>query len=202
METVITKFMRMMEMRSVRMMHIVKEFAEQYRKENHLHVELTNRSQTPRDYYLHNLHFKIYDDVDINEYDSEGRGNQILRLVNSNLKKVTDILGDVLRFYNYGSTENMVEKVLELSKLIGVDAGGKKHSDPAFLQEILDRAAEMMDSPIKYFNGAGCYSISGMNTTSKYMDVLNEMRFSLINDNEYKIAEAFFEYVENRKLEV
>lgn len=192
----------MMEMRSVRMMHIVKEFAEQYRKENHLHVELTEGSKTPRDYYIFNYHSSIYDDLVISEYDSAGRGNQILRLVNSNLKKVTDILGDVLRFYNLGATENMVGKVLELSRLIGVDGGGKKHRDPAFLQEILDRAAEMMDSPIKYFNGAGCYSLSGLKSTSNYMKELNENRFALHNENEYKIAEAFFEYLERRKQEV
>lgn len=202
METVIIKFMKMMEMRSVRMMHIVKEFAEQYRKENHLHVELTEGSKTPRDYYIFNYHASIYDDLVISEYDTAGRGNQILRLVNSNLKKVTDILGNVLRFYNYGSTESMIEKVLELSKLIGVDAGGKKHSDPVFLQEILDRAAEMMDSPIKYFNGASCYSLSGLKSTSNYMNELKENRFALHNENEYKIAEAFFEYLERRKQEV
>lgn len=192
----------MLEMRSVRMMRIVKEFAEQYRKENHIHVELTEGSKTPRDYYIYNYHSSIYDDVEISEYDSAGRGHQLLRLVNSNLKKVTDILGNVLRFYNYGSTENMIEKVLELSKLIGVDAGGKKHSDPAFLQEILDRAAEMMDSPIKYFNGAGCYSLSGLKSTSNYLNELKENRFALLNENEYKIAEAFFEYLERRKMEV
>ena len=202
MELEITKFMRMMELRSASMFRFIKEFAEWYRKEYHICVELTNASLTPNDYYIYNYHSRIYDDLVISEYDSAGRCNQILRLVNSNLKKVTDILGNVLRFYNYGSTENMVEKVLELSRLLGVDGGGRKHSDPAFLQEILDRAAEMMDGPIKFFNGAGCYSLSGMNTTSKYMDVLKENRFALHNENEYKIAEAFFEYLERRKQEV
>jgi len=202
METVIIKFMKLMEMRSVRMMHLVKEFAEQYRKENHIHVELTENSKTPKDYYIYNYHSSIYDDVEISEYDSAGRGHQLLRLVNSNLKKVTDILGNILRFYNYGATEDMVGKVLELSRLLGVDAGGKKHRDPAFLQEILDRAAEMMEGPIKFFNAAGCYSISGLNKTSEYMNRLKEERFALHNDNEYKIAEAFFEYLERRKLEV
>lgn len=201
METVIIKFMKMMEMRSVRMMHLVKEFAEQYRRENHIHVELTEGSKTPRDYYIYNYHSSIYDDLVISEYDSAGRGNQILRLVNSNLKRVTDILGYVLRYYNYGSTENMVEKVLELSRFVGVDGGGKKHRDSAFLQEILDRAAEMMEGPIKFFNGAGCYSLSGLNGTSNYMNVLKENRFALHNENEYKIAEAFFEYLERRKRE-
>ena len=202
METVIIKFMKLMEMRSVRMMHLVKEFAEQYRKENHIHVELTEGSKKPRDYYIYNYHSSIYDDLVISEYDSAGRGNQILRLVNSNLKKVTDILGNILRFYNYGATEDMVGKVLELSRLLGVDGGGKKHRDPAFLQEILDRAAEMMDGPIKFFNGAGCYSLSGLKATSNYMNELKESRFALHNDNEYKIAEAFFEYLERRKREV
>lgn len=201
METVIIKFMKLMEMRSVRMMHLVKEFAEQYRKENHIHVELTENSKKPRDYYIYNYHSSIYDDVEISEYDSAGRGHQLLRLVNSNLKKVTDILGDVLRYYNYGATEDMVGKVLELARLVGVDGGGKKHSDPAFLQEILDRAAVMMEGPIKFFNGAGCYSISGMNKTSEYMNRLKGDRFALHNDNEYKIAEAFFEYLERRKRE-
>ena len=96
----------------------------------------------------------------------------------------------------------MVGKVLELSRLLGVDGGGKKHRDPAFLQEILDRAAEMMDSPIKFFNGAGCYSLSGLKSTSNYMNELKESRFALHNENEYKIAEAFFEYLERRKQEV
>ena len=201
METVIIKFMKLMEMRSVRMMHLVKEFAEQYRKENHLHVELTENSKTPRDYYIYNYHASIYDDVEISEYDSAGRGNQLLRLVNSNLKRVTDILGDVLKYYNLGATENMVGKVLELARLIGVDGGGKKHRDPAFLQEILDRAAELMDGPINFFNGAGCYSISGMNKTSEYMTRLKGDRFALHNDNEYKIAEAFFKYLESRNRE-
>lgn len=201
METVIIKFMKLMEMRSVRMMHLVKEFAEQYRMENHIHVELTENSKKPRDYHIYNYLSSIYDDVEISEYDSAGRGHQLLRLVNSNLKKVTDILGDVLRYYNYGATEDMVGKVLELSRLIGVDGGQKKHSDPAFLQEILDRAAEMMEGPIKFFNGAGCYSLSGLKATSNYMNELKESRFALHNDNEYKIAEAFFEYLERRKQE-
>lgn len=201
METVIIKFMKLMEMRSVRMMHLVKEFTEQYRRENHLHVELTEASQKPRDYYIYNYHSSIYDDLVISEYDSAGRGNQILRLVNSNLKRVTDILGDVLRYYNLGATENMVGKVLELSRFVGVDGGGKKHRDPAFLQEILDRAAEMMEGPIKFFNGAGCYSLSGLKATSNYMNELKENRFALHNENEYKIAEAFFEYLERRKRE-
>lgn len=202
METVIIKFMKLMEMRSAYMMHLVKEFAEQYRKENHIHVGLTEGSKTPRDYYIYNYHSSIYDDVEISEYDSAGRGHQLLRLVNSNLKKVTDILGGVLRFYNLGVTENMVGKVLELSRLLGVDGGDKKHRDPAFLQEILDRAAEMMEGPIKFFNGAGCYSLSGLKATSNYMNELKENRFALHNDNEYKIAEAFFEYLERRKQEV
>lgn len=201
METVIIKFMKMMEMRSVRMMHLVKEFAEQYRSENHIHVELTENSKKPRDYYIYNYHSSIYDDVEISEYDSAGREHQLLRLVNSNLKKVTDILGDVLKYYNLGATENMVGKVLELSRLVGVDGGGRKHRDPDFLQEILDRAAEMMEGPIKFFNGAGCYSLSGLNKTSEYMNELKGSRFALHNENEYKIAEAFFEYLERRKQE-
>lgn len=201
METVIIKFMKLMEMRSVRMMHLVKEFAEQYRNENHIHVELTENSKTPKDYYIYNYHSSIYDDVEISEYDSAGRGHQLLRLVNSNLKKVTDILGDVLKYYNLGATENMVGKVLELSRLLGVDGGGKKHRDPAFLQEILERAAKMMEGPIKFFNGAGCYSLSGLKTTSNYMNELKGSRFALHNENEYKIAEAFFEYLERRKQE-
>lgn len=203
METVIIKFMKMLEMRSVRMMHIVKEFAEQYRKENHLHVELTEGSKTPRDYYIFNYHSSIYDDLVISEYDSEGRGNQILRLVNSNLKKVTDILGDILRYYDLGATENMVGKVLELSRLLGVECSDrKKLLDPAFLEDLLSRARDMMDSPIKYFNGAGCYSLSGLKSTSNYLNELKENRFALLNENEYKIAEAFFEYLERLKQEV
>lgn len=203
METVIIKFMKMMELRSVRMMHLVKEFVEQYRKENHLHVELTNASMTPRDYYIYNYHASIYDDLVINEYDSAGRGNQIFRLVNSNLKKVTDILGNVLRFYTLDATENLVGQVMELSRLLCVECSDrKKLLDPAFLEYLLSKASVMMDTPIKFFNGAGCYTISGLNTTSKYMDVLKENRFALLNENEYKIAEAFFEYLERRKTEV
>ena len=59
----------------------------------------------------------------------------------------------------------------------------------------------MMDGPIKFFNGAGCYSLSGLKATSNYMNELKESRFALHNDNEYKIAEAFFEYLERRKRE-
>lgn len=46
----IIKFMRVMEVRSASMMRFMKEFTEWYRKENHLHVELTNGSLTPNDY--------------------------------------------------------------------------------------------------------------------------------------------------------
>lgn len=200
METVITKFMRGMEVRSVRMMHIVKEFTEWYSFWYHIHVELTEGSKKPKDYYIYNYHSSIYDDLVINEYDSEGRGNQILRLVNSNLKKVTDILGNILRYYTLDATENLVGQVMELSRLLGVEnSDRKKLLDPDFLQYLLSKASDMMEGPIKFFNGAGCYSLSGLNTTSEYMNVLNENRFALLNDNEYKIAEAFFKYIENRK---
>lgn len=200
METVITKFMRMMEVRSVRRMRIVKEFAEWYRKENHIHVELTEGSKTPRDYYLHNLHCKIYDEAVIDEYDTAGRGHQLLRLVNSNLKKVTNILREILKSWDLDDGTEIEREVRELCELLGVVPEQRKLLDPAFLQALLSRASGMMDSPIKFFNGAGCYSISGMTGTSKYMDVLNENRFALINQNEYKIAEAFFEYVEQRHI--
>lgn len=203
METVIIKFMKLMELRSVRMMRLVKEFTEQYRKENHLHVELTEGSKTPKDYYIYNYHSSIYDDLVISEYDTAGRGNQILRLVNSNLKKITDILGNVLRFYTLDATESLVGQVMELSRLFGVECSDrKKLLDPAFIEDLLSKASDMMDSPIKFFNGAGCYSISGLNSLSEYMNVLNENRFALLNENEYKIAEAFFEYLERRKREV
>lgn len=203
METVIIKFMKLMELRSVRMMRLVKEFAEQYRKENHLHVELTEGSKTPKDYYIYNYHSSIYDDLVISEYDTAGRGNQILRLVNSNLKKVTDILGNVLRFYTLDATESLVGQVMELSRLLGVECSDrKKLLDPAFLEDLLSKASDMMDSPIKFFNGAGCYSLSGLKSTSNYLNELKENRFALLNENEYKIAEAFFEYLERRKTEV
>ena len=202
METVIIKFMKVMELRSVRMMRLVKEFAEEYRREYHLHVELTEGSKTPKDYYIYNYHSSIYDDLVISEYDTAGRGNQIFRLVNSNLKKVTDILGNVLRYYTLNSPEFVGKQVRELANLLGVEnPDDGKHTDPGYLSELLSKASEMMEGPIKFFNGAGCYSISGINRTSDYMNVLKENRFALLNENEYKIAEAFFEYLERRKRE-
>lgn len=195
METVIIKFMKVMELRSVRMMRLVKEFAEEYRKENHPNVELTEGSQTPWNYYIFNYHSSIYDDVEIREYDRAGRGYQLLRLVNPNLRNVTDILGNILRYWTFNDGTEIEKQVMKLSKLLGVEKS-------ASLQDLLSRASDMMDGPIKFYNGAGCYSISGMNTTSKYMDVLKENRFALHNENEYKIAEAFFEYLERRKQEV
>lgn len=201
METVITKFMRMMEIRSVRMMRLVKEFAEQYRKENHLHVELTDRSMTPMVYNLHNLQCKIYGEAEINEYDSDGRGHQLLRLVNSNLKKVMNILSEILRYWSLDDGSEIEKQVIELSKLLGIEnPDARKLLDPAFLAELLSRASDMMDGPIKFFDAAGCYSISGLNSTSKYMDRLKEDRFALIDENEYKIAEAFFEYLEQKHI--
>lgn len=201
METVITKFMRMMEIRSVRMMRLVKEFAEQYRKENHLHVELTNRSMTPMYYNLHNLQCMIYNEAEINEYDSGGRGHQLLRLVNSNLNKIINVLSEILRYWSLDDGSEIEKQVIELSKLLGVqDPDSRKLLDPAFLQALLSRASDMMDGPIKFFDGAGCYSISGMTGTSKYMDKLNESRFALFNENEYKIAKAFFEYLEQKHI--
>lgn len=204
METSIVKFTRMMEVRSVRMMRLVKEFTEQYRKENHLHVELTNRSMIPSDYWMiHDLHCKIYDEAVINEYDTAGRGHQLLRLVNSNFAKITDLLNEILRYWSLDDGTEIETKVRDLSNLLGVENPDEgKLLDPAFLQDLLSKASDMMDSPTKFFDGAVCYSISGMRSTSKYMDVLNESRFALFNENEYKIAEAFFEYVERRKQEV
>lgn len=203
METVITKFM-MMEVRSVRMMRLVREFAEWYRKEYHLHVDLTNRSMIPSDYWMiHDLRCKIYDEAVINEYDTAGRGHQLLRLVNSNFAKITDLLNEILRYCSLDDGTEIETKVRDLSKLLGIEnPDERKLLDPAFLQDLLSKASDMMDSPVKFFDGAGCYSISGMTGTSKYMDTLKECRFALINDNEYKIAEAFFEYVANRKWEV
>ena len=203
METVITKFMRMMEIRSVCMMRLVKEFTEQYRKEHHLHVELTNRSMTQMVYNLHNLQCKIYDEAEIYEYVSGGGGYLLLRLVNSNLNKVINVLSEILRYWSLDDGSEIEKQVLELAHLLGLqDPDAGKLLDPAFLAELLSRASDMMDGPIKFFDGAGCYSISGMTGTSKYMDKLKEDRFALIDENEYKIAEAFFEYVERRKREV
>ena len=195
--------MRMMEVRSVCMMRFVKEFAEWYRKENHVHVELTKGSQTPKDYFIYNLHCKIYDDVEISEYDSEGRGHQLLRLVNSNLRRMSDILGDLLKAYEACNTVQVEKNIYDLGDFLGlgISQDVNKIMDPTLLQELLDKASDLMRGPIKFFNGAGCYSVSGLNTTSKYMDVMKEHKFALINENEYKIAEAFFEYIERRESE-
>ena len=200
MELEITKFMRMMELRSASMFRFIKEFAEWYRKEYHIHVELTNGSLTPNDYYIYNLHCQIYDDVSINEYDSAGRGHQLLRLVNSNLKKVTDILGNVLRYHILNDDNQVKVKVRELANLLGIEVhDDRKLLDPEFLHEILCKAGDLMKGPTQYFDGAGCYSISGMRGTKNYMEELKRNKLGsldLINDNEYKIAKAFFEYVD------
>lgn len=197
MELEITKFMRVMELRSASMMRFMKEFAEWYRKENHLHVELTNYSLTPNDYYIYNLHSQIYDDIEISEYDSDGRGHQLLRLVNSNLKKVTDILGNVLKYHILNDLIIVIESVRELANLLGIDVyDDRMLLSPSFLHDLLSKASDMMKGPTQYFDGAGCYSISGLNGTNRYMDELRRNRLSLVNDNEFKIAKAFFEYVD------
>ena len=197
MDLEIIKFMKMMEVRSVNMMRFVKNFTEWYRKENHLHVEL---SQTPNDHYIYDHRFSIYDDIDIREYDSSGRGYLLLRLVNSNLKKVSSILGDIRRYCILNANDQVKEQILELSKLLGIrDLVENKIMDPTLLHDLLSKASDMMRGPINFFNGAGCYSVSGLNTTSKYMDVLKEDKFALFNENEYKIAESFFEYIERRE---
>ena len=201
MELEITKFMRMMELRSASMFRFIKEFAEWYRKEYHIHVELTkDYSLAPKDYYVYNLHFQIYDDVSISEYDSNGYGHQLLRLVNSNLKRVTDILGNVLRYHTLNNDNQVKVKVRELANLLGIEVhDDRKLLDPAFLHEILCKAGDLMKGPTQYFDGAGCYSISGMRGTKNYMEELKRNKLGsldLINDNEYKIAKAFFEYVD------
>jgi hypothetical protein len=197
MEETITKFMRVMELRSASMFRFIKEFAEWYRKENHLHVELTEGSLTPNDYYIYNLHFQVYDDVSINEYDSAGRGHQLLRLVNSNLKKVIDILGNIMRYHTLNDDNQVKEKVRELANLLGIDVNDeRKLLSPAFLHDLLSNASNMMKDPTKYFDAAGCYSISGLNGTNRYIDELRRNRLSLVDDNEFKIAKAFFEYVD------
>lgn len=202
MEVEITKFMKVMELRSASMLRFVKEFTEWYKKEYHIHVVLTkDYSLAPKDYYVYNLHFQIYDDVSISEYDSNGYGHQLLRLVNSNLNKVTDILGDILRYHTLNDDNQVKEKVRELSNLLRMDVhDDRKLLDPAFLHEVLCKASEMMKGPTKFFNGAGCYTISGIRGTSSYLDELK--RDILNNDNllnnEYKIAEAFFEYCKTR----
>lgn len=199
MELEIIKFMRVMELRSVSMMRFVKRFAEWYQKEYHIHVELTDGSLTPNDYYIYNLHSKIYDNIEISEYDSAGRGHQLLRLVNSNLKKVTDILGNILRYHVVNDDNQVKEKVRELSHLFGIDVDDKrKLLSPAFLHDLLSNASNMMNGPTKYFDAAGCYSISGLNGTNRYMEELRRNRLSLVNDNEFKIAKAFFEYVDQK----
>ena len=197
MEETITKFMRVMEVRSASMMRFMKEFTEWYRKENHLHVELTNGSLTPNDYYIYNLHSKIYDNIEISEYDSAGRSHQLMRLVNSNLKKITDILGNIMRYHTLNDDNQVKEKVRELANLLGIDVNDdRKLLSPAFLYDILCNASDMMKGPTNFFNGAGCYSISGLNGTNRYIDELRRNRLSLVNDNEFKIAKAFFEYVD------
>lgn len=202
MEHVITKFIRAMEVRSARMMRFMKEFAEWYRKEYHLHVELSNRTMTPRDYFVYGLNITIYDDISIYEYDSEGRGHLLLRLVNSNMTKICDILGAILKAYTFNNPSGITEKVYELSGFLGLWLpDSRKVLDPAILEELLFKASEKMSGPTKFFDGASCYSISGMIGTENYMDTLKESRFGLINDNEYKIAEAFFKYIEDKKYE-
>jgi hypothetical protein len=198
MELEITKFMRMMELRSASMFRFIKEFAEWYQKEYHIHVELTkDYSLAPKDYYLYNLHFQVYDDISISEYDSNGYGHRLLRLVNSNLNKVTDILGNVLRYHILNEDNQVKEKVHELANLLGIDVHDERNLlDPAFLHEVLCKASDMMKGPTKYFNGAGCYSISGIRGTSSYLEELK--RNNLINANEYKIAEGLFEYCKTR----
>lgn len=199
MEETIIKFMRAMELRSASMMRFMKEFAEWYQKEYHIHVELTEGSRTPSDYYIYNYHSRIYDDISINEYDSAGRGHQLLRLVNSNLKKVTDILGNILRYHIVNDDNQVKEKVRELSHLFGIDVDDeRKLLSPAFLYDLLSKASDLMNGPTKYFDAAGCYSISGLNGTNRYMNVLRRNRLSLVNDNEFKIAKAFFEYVDQK----
>lgn len=200
MEHVITKFVRSMEVRSARMFRFMKEFAEWYRKEYHLHVELSNRTLTPRDYFTYSLNITIYDDIEINEYDSAGRGHQLLRLVNSNMTKIFEILGAILKACTFNNSSEITEKVYELSGLLGLWApDSSRVLDPALLEELLSKASEKMSGPTKFYDGASCFSISGMIGTNNYMDTLKKSRFSLINDNEYKIAEAFFKYVEEKK---
>lgn len=198
MEETITKFMRVMELRSASMLRFVKGFTEWYQKEYLIYVVLTkDYSLAPKDYYIYNLHFQIYDDVSISEYDSDGHGHQVLRLVNSNLNKVTDMLGDILRYITFSTDNQVKEKVRELANLLGIDVhDDRKLLDPAFLNEILCKASDMMKGPTKYFNGAGCYSISGIRGTSGYLEELK--RNNLFNDTEYKVAKAFFEYCKTR----
>lgn len=202
MEETITKFMRVMELRSASMLRFVKEFTEWYQKEYLIYVVLTKGySLAPKDYYIYNLHFQVYDDISISEYDSDGYGHQLLRLVNTNLYKVTDILGNILRYCTLNDDNQVKEKVRELSNLLCIDVHDERNLlDPAFLHEVLCKANDLMKGPTKYFNGAGCYSISGIIGTSSYLDELK--RNILINDNllnnEYKIAEAFFEYCKTR----
>lgn len=202
MEHTITKFIRTIEVRSARMFRFTKEFVEWYRKEYHIHVDLSNRTLTPRDYFVYSLNINIYDEIEINEYDSEGRGHLLLRLVNSNMSKICEILGAILKACTFNNPSEIAVKVRELSSLLRIEVPDeRKLLDLAFLDELLSKANEMMSGPTKFFDGASCYSIFGMIGTENYMDKLERNRFSLINDNEYKIAEAFFKYIEDKKYE-
>lgn len=202
MEHTITKFIRTIEVRSARMFRLMKEFTEWYRKEYHIHVDLSNRTMTPRNYFVYGLNIIIYDDISIYEYDSEGRGHLILRLVNSNMSKICEILGAIMRAYTFNNSSEITKKVYELSGFLGLWApDSSRVLDPALFEDLLCKASERMSGPTKFFDGASCYSISGMIGTENYMDTLKQRRFGLINDNEYKIAEAFFKYIEDKKYE-
>lgn len=182
MEYLIAKFLKMMELRSVRFLHRVEEITKQYQAEHDTFPDIIAK---PHQFQIDNLTCDFYDDVRVDHYKKNGVGHLVLEIVNSNFSRVADMLNGLLVAYNApGTRRNLIEDNLrQLDNFLGLHGFNPPRllTDDEFidasrvaLEEILDSTSEMMKDPMDFYSGATCVTMSGMVGIKDYLKKLKE----------------------------
>lgn len=199
MEHLIGKFLKMMELRSVRFLHRVEEITKQYQAEHDTYPDIIAK---PHQFQIADLTCDFYDDVRIDHYKKNGVGHRVLEIVNSNFNRVADMLNELLVAYNApGTRRNLIEDNLkQLDNFLGLPGFNPPRllTDDEFidaskvaLEEILNSTSEMMKDPMDFYSGATCVTMSGMVGIKDYLKKLKEEDQIPMWD-EVDFAEFFF----------
>ena len=189
MEQVIQKFLRLMDMRSIRMLHNVTEFKNDFARENHLSIECR---ATNNYYRIASTSIRIYDDVSL----FRGPGQLLLRVVNSNFWWLAKQLKDLLNAYwssNRSATDEIAEEMMRYVSSEKFEPSDIRTENG--LELFLEQFSRKTDKVLTWYNAMGCYSLSGLTGTRDYLEKIIEAREmnALFDNYEHKIAEALFD---------
>ena len=189
MELVVAKFLRLMNMRSIRMLHNMVVFKNDFSRENHLSIE----SRATNNYYrIASTSIRIYDDVSL----FRGPGQLLFRAVNSNFQTIAQKLKELMNAY-WSSNQSVTNKIAEeLMKYVSSEKF--EPSDirtPDGLESFLKQFSSKTDQMMTWYNAMGCYSMSGLTGSRDYLEKIREARdLNAIFDNyEYEITKTFFD---------